>query len=94
MLLPDCCGGISVPVCLHSSNTGNTLTRFNLVNNSDPNGHFSLYHEVTTIIRESVIVLNITSNTHKMAIGIHEGAVLQIEGTIIVTSIPIKRNQM
>ena len=75
--------------CLNSTNTGCILSRFYFVNNSDSVGYFHLRYGVTTIIRDSVIVLNATSNTHTIPHSPHASAVLQIEDMLIVTSTPI-----
>lgn len=84
-----CCTGTRV-ACLDSASDGCTLLKFNFINNSDSVGYFHLGYGFATIIRDSVIMFNATSNTHKFLYNSNSKATLRIEDTFIVTSKLIK----
>lgn len=84
-----CCYGAWVG-CLHSTYTGCLMFRFNFANNSETNGYFHPYYEVTTIIKDSIIVLSAIHNTFKILHFPKSNAVLQIEDTVIITPMPIQ----
>lgn len=84
---PYCSGNYSA--CLDPTTNNCKFPWFNYVSNSDSKGNFHLRYGVTACIRDFAIVLNATSNTHKLPYNAHASFTLEIIDVDILTSIPI-----